>query len=54
MHEFQGAAEEEVILLGALLDPDEELVIFVDERADEGLVIAGEERDELGEIVGLG
>jgi hypothetical protein len=54
LHELERAAEEQMVLLGALLDPDEELVIFVDQGADQRLVIAGEQRDELGEIVGIG
>jgi hypothetical protein len=36
-----------VVLPGALLDADEELIIFVHERADQGLVVGG---DAFGEL----
>lgn len=55
LHEIEGAAEQGLVLLGALAHADEQLVVFVDKRAEQGLIIRRQQRNEVAEtrVVGL-
>jgi hypothetical protein len=49
LHEVERTAQEQVILLSATLDAEEELVVFIHERLNEGLINGWKLRDEFGE-----
>lgn len=42
-------AQQQVILPGALLNADEQFIVFVDQRIHERLVIGWQQRDQKGE-----
>ena len=49
LHEFNRVAQQQMVLPGALLDADEQFVVFLHERLHQGTVIRRQQRHDGGE-----
>ena len=53
LHEFNRVAQQQMVLPGALLDADEQFVVFLHERLHQGTVIRRQQRHDDGEDGGF-